>query len=748
MKLSLQLLLLGALVSTQAEAVLLIQPTPLNTAVIEPKTITINGSTPALISAIIKDNKAAIQLGKALFWDAAIGSDGMACASCHFQAGADSRTINQTNPGFNHGSLVFDALPSGNVGPNAQLHTTDFPLFQFGAIDPLNPLRLTASVVDDSISSAGTQNGTYVSTDLAGVETCTSRVADTSFKDGLNVRRVEPRNTPTIINSTLSVRNFWDGRGNRVFNGVNPFGLRDTTSKIWANVIPNIVPTPAKIVVNNASLASQAVGPVLSDLEMSCHLRTFADVGKKMVNRTLLEGQKVATTDSVLGHLVKPSFYTTSSIKNTVTYKTLIEQAFQPPYWTGNTPTGQPIEEANFALFFGLAVQAYGETLISDQSKYDRLPRTVQPFTPAGAVTPIATAPQLVRNPNGAFKGLSLSESRGFDLFMGAVSPLNPATGIDPATGLPVPAKNGRCILCHNGPEFTSAAFTALAPAPLGVTLLVPPAAAPVEFLAEPMPFLAALPGAPIPPDVAIPVFNPALDFGTYDLGFYDIGVTPLAYDHGLGGNDPFGNPLAFAQQWQNAFTAGNPCVVAPFVLGQLTPNTGAACAPPATADIFNVNVNFTNLAGTPIVLTPLDAPARTDGSFKTPSLRNVELTAPYFHNGSAKSIPEALLVYNNGGLFINPNHHPEIIPLGLVAQDFTDITNFLLTLTDNRVKFERAPFDHPSLPVPNGQKVVNGLLVTKTGTTEAVDNILQIPAVGRAGRLIPPASFASKLAP
>ena len=43
---------------------------------------------------------AAIALGKALFWDQAVGSDGQACASCHFNAGADSRTRNQVDPGL------------------------------------------------------------------------------------------------------------------------------------------------------------------------------------------------------------------------------------------------------------------------------------------------------------------------------------------------------------------------------------------------------------------------------------------------------------------------------------------------------------------------------------------------------------------------------------------------------------------------------------------------------------------------
>src|SRR5262245_30620886 len=43
--------------------------------------------------------RAAIQLGKAFFWDMQAGSDGQACGSCHFHAGADNRTRNQLSPG-------------------------------------------------------------------------------------------------------------------------------------------------------------------------------------------------------------------------------------------------------------------------------------------------------------------------------------------------------------------------------------------------------------------------------------------------------------------------------------------------------------------------------------------------------------------------------------------------------------------------------------------------------------------------
>jgi cytochrome c peroxidase len=66
----------------------------------------LSGASPIIIN---KDK--AIILGKALFWDTAVGSDGIACASCHFQAGADSRTKNQIFPGgasTNISNQLFD----------------------------------------------------------------------------------------------------------------------------------------------------------------------------------------------------------------------------------------------------------------------------------------------------------------------------------------------------------------------------------------------------------------------------------------------------------------------------------------------------------------------------------------------------------------------------------------------------------------------------------------------------------------
>ena len=64
------------------------------------KFVPVPGPSDELLSKFVKDKKAAIKLGKALFWDSRVGSDNKtACATCHFQAGADNRTKKPGRPG-------------------------------------------------------------------------------------------------------------------------------------------------------------------------------------------------------------------------------------------------------------------------------------------------------------------------------------------------------------------------------------------------------------------------------------------------------------------------------------------------------------------------------------------------------------------------------------------------------------------------------------------------------------------------
>ena len=84
-------------------------------------------------------------------------------------------------------------------------------------------------------------------------------------------------------------------------------------------------------------------------------------------------------------------------------------------------------------------------------------------------------------------------------------------------------------------------------------------------------------------------------------------------------------------------------------------------------------------------------------GHFKTPSLRNVGLRAPYFHNGGKADLDEVLAFYNGGGDF-EPND-PLMEPMGLTNSDLALIKDFLLNgLTDSRAEFGLPPFDHPTM--------------------------------------------------
>ena len=66
---------------------------------------------------------------------------------------------------------------------------------------------------------------------------------------------------------------------------------------------------------------------------------------------------------------------------------------------------------------------------------------------------------------------------------------------------------------------------------------------------------------------------------------------------------------------------------------------------------------------------------------FKTPTLRNVELTAPYMHDGSLRTLEEVVRFYNIGG-FPHVGLDPLIEPLELGDQEIASLVAFLRSLT------------------------------------------------------------------
>src|ERR1700730_860897 len=68
--------------------------------------------------------------------------------------------------------------------------------------------------------------------------------------------------------------------------------------------------------------------------------------------------------------------------------------------------------------------------------------------------------------------------------------------------------------------------------------------------------------------------------------------------------------------------------------------------------------------------------------SFKTPNLRNVLVTGPYFHDGSQETLWDVVDHYNKGDGLQNPYLDEDIQPLALSEADIDDVVAFLASLT------------------------------------------------------------------
>jgi len=516
-------------------------------------------------------------LGKALFWDQQVGSDGVqACGSCHFHAGVDNRTKNQLNPGslFNDPDLEVTSV-AGSLTSNVGVEIGDFPFHKRINSDVVgdgtDPAVVTADA-NDVMSSMGVTfkkfvdiptpgAGAFGAADGFGVKALLPDVASAIEADNADpiplmqgVRRIEPRNTPTFHGAAFNHNNFWDARAKAQFNGGSVFGFSDPQHHILINTGGNtlvgatnghirpelieegeeIAEEPVRILFS--SLASQAAGPPLSNFEMSFDGRNWPKLGKKLlqgrtnalddgiqpVEVTPLANQLVATDDSRLG----PFSNQGGSVCQTlgfatavgkpglcISYGDLIQLAFRNDlhrvtarHVTGTNcgfdpATGDPFDgyclsgsqsgpptatdtnefsqmEANFALFFGLAVQAYEVLTIPDHTPLDQF-MDLNPLAGNGVGEPGDQAvlfptliPHLVDSgqaatcapPNVANGRLCLppgfgpDEVAGFDIFAGANltaalavgSARNPeGFGSNPFT------RNARCMLCHLGPEQT-----------------------------------------------------------------------------------------------------------------------------------------------------------------------------------------------------------------------------------------------------------------------------------------------------
>ncbi len=164
---------------------------------------------------------------------------------------------------------------------------------------------------------------------------------------------------------------------------MNPFGAGDPNAFILQADGSAQGFSHVQLRLSNSALASQAVGPPGSDTEMSASGRPFVKMGKKMLSLSPLAKQLVAGDDSVLG-----CFSNAPANGLNTDYVTMIQAAFQPTWWNSNAVvdangnflhTGTPqntneysMMEYNFSMFWGVAIQAYEATLVSDSSRFDQ----------------------------------------------------------------------------------------------------------------------------------------------------------------------------------------------------------------------------------------------------------------------------------------------------------------------------------------------------------------------------------------
>jgi cytochrome c peroxidase len=274
-------------------------------------------------SSIFSD-PAVVELGKALFWDMQVGSGNgaqSACATCHYQAGADSEARR----------VVSSTRSDGIIGSLGVRES------QFRGISLLE--KGVASATDDM-----------------------SKPLDFLITD---------RQAPPTVESEFT-HNFWDGRANNCFNGVDPGGQEGHRANgLYQRSNDGGDPVKATFLLCDASQASQAVGPPNSDVEMAAAGRTFPEIGFKMMRVKPLAMQ---TGDLAKALDQKPSGY----------YKDMIDDAFGDVLaeFIGDEPVSGATEirvargdemisvaptltEQNFSLFWGLSIMAYELTLES-----------------------------------------------------------------------------------------------------------------------------------------------------------------------------------------------------------------------------------------------------------------------------------------------------------------------------------------------------------------------------------------------
>ena len=369
------------------------------------------------LAEFIADVDAAEALGKAFFWEMQAGSDfevkgtgqssvanGTACASCHYRHGADARNRHTWRVPY----VAWDQYPRhpehplefGDVPQAFAVETLATETIPFLKHQPAGPFWLIVGSqgVSPRVFQGFEDQGGWKREKSIDRPTVDFEYSPewSMFK---SLRQITARNSPSVINAGFSDRLFHDGRAESTFNGFSIFGDSDPREVLHRRKVSieprndgtlkqHIQIVPVNVALTKAALASQAVGPIVNDVEMSYLGRQFPNVAYKLLGAKVLGYQDVSPTDSVFQRF--PGIG--KGVAKGIIYRELIQQAFRSEWWDDSgaeneTPLillrdcpedGEPkgsLMEGNFSLYWGLSIMLYEASLVSNQSPFDGMMR-------------------------------------------------------------------------------------------------------------------------------------------------------------------------------------------------------------------------------------------------------------------------------------------------------------------------------------------------------------------------------------
>ena len=258
-------------------------------------------------------------------------------------------------------------------------------------------------------------------------------------------------------------------------------------------------------------------------------------------------------------------------------------------------------------------------------------------------------------------------------------------------------------------------------------------------------------------PGIPCPTFNPSID--TTGGGVYDPSAQDQQINPGFGEEPAFPLLPPYLAKWASNIPVGDESNIDEVFVGLNTlmrepmlEGFVDSRGPFNPAAILGES--FNNARQREMAMWPNVNRVNTQGGVKAPPLRHVAETGPYFHNGGKLTLRQVVDFYTRGGDFPKTNsHHRDFLIMNLLVEDealggffnpttgaivppgtpgvvcpsatcvaefspeqkeeiIVSVVDFLLELTDERVAFQRAPFDQVEIFVPiDGAAPDNGSL-------------------------------------